>query len=317
MATYVAPVTWAQTGTIVGEPTVWGAEMDVALADAGDATDVFLPSMYDATGSGNDTVTFAYRSGIGGGKVLTARASEMAAIQLSGYDRNTYTGTLAQYVDGFGESQFDMTLRRPDQSIQTGQIPGLLAEQVMTTNHYLHMVAGSGLSTVKGSSGAALSVATMALVVAHFTETGGFRGQLRGWVHPEQITDLRASLASYTGYQFPAETTQFQSFVSGVDGSPTMSLFGVPLHASTWVQQSGGDWQGFVAPVEKFGRIWARPAALAGAIELYRDDNLGVYIAASSDPRQSNHAIYVVVYTGVCTIAGAVVPGTCLRSVND
>lgn len=317
MATYVAPITWAQTATIVGEPTVFGAEMQVALADAGDASDMFLPSMYDATGSGNDVVTFAYRSGIGAGKVLTARASETAAIQLSGYDRNTYTGTLAQYVDGVGETQFDMTMRRPDQSIRTDDIPGLLAEQVNTTNHYLHMVAGSALSTVKGTSGAALSVASVALVVAHFTETAGFRGQLRGWVHPEQITDIRASLTSYTGYQFPNETTQFQSFVSGVDGAPTMSLFGIPFHASTWVQASGGDWQGFVAPTDKFGRIWARPAALRGAIELFRDDRLGVYISASADPRQSNHAIYVVLYTGVCTIADAVVPGTRLRSVND
>ena len=317
MAAVASPSLFSATESIVGPPILYAGSLQMALADFGDASEPFLPFFADLTGTGIDTIRQNYASGMGGGNLMTSRSSETAVIVPTGYTHLNYTGSIASYVLGFSQSRHDMTMSLPGQSIQADQAGMLNAQSAATTLHYLMAVAAVSISAAKGTSGAAANINAWFQVIAHFDETAGFEGTPFAWLHPEQITDLRTSLNSYTGYQFPAEATRIQSLFAGAPANPWLNLFGINIFKSTRVQESGGDWQGWVQAPGKFGRLRARPAVLPDLLEIGRDDNFGIVTTQESSSSQSVTEIHTEMEAGIVTSPDALTPSVRFISVND
>jgi len=313
--TVPTPSLFSTNESIVGPPIVFMTALMAALADPGVVNEQILPFGYDLTGTGNDTARFTFRSGIGAGNLMSSRSSETAAIVETGYTLGYWTGTVASRVLGFGQSRYDRTLALPGQSIQADEAGALHAESVITTLHYLHAVAASALSNVEGTSGAVFAVQTILDVVDFFEATAGYQGGAFGFLHPKQIKELRAAFASYTGLQFPEPTNALQSLSAGAPGALVTRLFGLDIHKSTWVQSSGGDYQGWFQAPNKFLRGRARPAPMPGLLELARMDEWGVVTTAESSSAQSYTGVHTELLAGVATADDLVVPGTRARSV--
>ena len=314
-AAVAAPSLFSATESIVGPPIVYATALGVALADGGIANEQILPFGYDLTASGNDTARFTFRSGLGAGNVMTARANETAAIVPTGYTLGYWTGTIASYVLGFGQSRYDATLSLPGQSVQAEEAGMLHAQSVITTLHYLHAVAASALSNVEGTSAATATVQAWLDVIDYFESTAGYTGGAFGFLDPKQIREVRAAFASYTGLQFPEPTNAIQSLSAAAPEVPVLSIFGLSAYKSNWVQTSGGDLQGWFQAPGKFVRMRARPAMMAGLLEVGRDDNWGVVTTAENSSAQSYHAVHSELLGGVATADDLVVPGTRFRSV--
>ena len=314
-ASIAAPSLFSQTESIVGPPIVYATALQVALADGGIAGEDILPFGWDFSGTGTETVRFSFRSGIGAGNLMTARAHETAAIVPTGYTRGYWTGSVASYVLGFGQSRKDRSLSLPGQSVQADEAGMLHAESAITTLHYLHAVAASSLTNVEGTSAATFSVQTILDVVDYFESVAGYTGGAFGFLDPKQIREVRAAFASYTGLQFPEPTNAIQSLSAAAPEVPVLAIFGLSAYKSNWIQSSGGDLQGWFQAPGKFVRTRVRHATMPDLIEVGRDDNFGIVTTAESSSEQSYTAVHTEMLAGVATADDLVVPGTRARSV--
>lgn len=244
MATYTAPTKFADTKSELGYAYVFAAEgIREEISDRLDVLRIGLVRLEgDLVGSGSDVVRITRYGGLGYAEAMATMANETADITASGWTSGTDSLTIARHGLAKEESYTNQILSEPGEHVGLRQMAALCPMSWLKTLRQKMCTAGAGISDSIGSATAAWSFDDELDMLRAFEETEGFDGNLVAVRHPEQLSDLRASLRNEPAYQFPEAMSALQSVRPN---SAPFDFLGVRNWATFDVTASGGAHQGF------------------------------------------------------------------------
>lgn len=276
-----------------------------------------LPKVGDVAGSGSNTLRRRQVGGIGYSTYMAAMATEVAAGSASGFTSTYSDITIGRYHLAYEEAAQRAIVQQDGLTIEA--LASATVDSYLRTLRRLMCSSATGISTAKGTSGAALDTDDWFALVAAFEETEGYEGQAIAILHPEQLTDLRTSLRSYTGFQFPEPTEGQQALGSAMGLGMGGSLLGIQIFKSVDVNSSGGDHVGFAFAPGVFGfatgdtsrvpvPMGAEPVALP---------EWGLLLTKSFAGATTVNRVDANAFVGVGRVNAAVLPQFRVLSIND
>ncbi len=267
MATFTAPVTFAQTQAVLGFSYVFAANaMAMALSEDLDPAALGLVTgVGDLAGSGSDTFRLTFIDGLGRAEAFTTMGSETAAITATGFDADNDTVTIARRGLAKEESFQNRLLGREDTAAVF--LENLVAFVPASIRRTIMDLTATAYQSITGSVGATGTVWTFddeMDMLAALRETDGFEGIALANRHPEQYTQLIESMRNEPAYQ-SAEVDQRLASLANSNGI-TERLWGVDNISSNRITQSGGDHIGAVYAPGAFVLAHASTAALGNII---------------------------------------------------
>ena len=276
-----------------------------------------LPLMGELQGSGTDTVRITEFGGVGHDEQLQAMSTETEAITPSGFNTAYTEASIARYGLEKSETYQQSILGRPG-----GVSLDLLVSKVPETFHNtiknLMLTAGAGITGVVGTAGTAWTMDDEINLVRTLNETDGFAGMADAWRHPEQFSDLAASLRNEPANQTP----EVMSAILGLKaGGGAFNFLGISNRASSAVNASGADHIGFVTAPGAIGWVRASTLPLAGRV----DDpsramfipEIGGVIEWTGTPGTAQAKYTFNGWFGVKLLPSTLFPQLRIRSVND
>ncbi len=317
MATITPPATFAQVQADLGFAYVFASE-DIRreIAERLDVLAIgVIPLVGDLQGSGSDVVRVTRIGGIGWQEAFETHTGETDATTATGFRTGFDTVTIARHGLAKEESYTNQILGR-EPAAMLESLKGVIPESWMKTMRQKVMAAGAGFTGAVGNTGLPWTFDDELALVAFFHETEGFDGNVVSFRHPEQYTDLRASIRVEPNFQFPEVTSALQGLRPG---GGAVDFLGFRNFASFDITDSGGDHQGFAMTPGAIG--WAVASTVPVRVE---DPDMALVIPEfglicewKSTGRTATAQWDANSYFGVGTADPSVAPQTRIISVND
>jgi len=242
MTTITPPATHAQLVTDLGFAYVFAEEaIRREIAERLDLLQLgVIPLVGDLAGSGSDTVRVTRIGAVGWAEAMATMGSETAAITATGFTTGFDVVTIARHGLSKEESYTAQILGREGMAMLEA-LKGLIPESWLKTFRQKVATAMAGFTGTVGNTGLAWTFDDELDLVAFFHETEGFEGEAVTIRHPEQYTDLRASIRNEPNFQFPEISQALQGLRPG---GGAVDFLGFRNFASFDVTASGGDHQG-------------------------------------------------------------------------
>lgn len=321
MATVNGPYTHGNTYAQLGKTFEYlGAVIDEELTERLDlqASGLVVP-LGVFGGTGTTTLRQRRAGGFGFGRRMTAVSSETGTGEVSGITASYTDTTIGRFHTADSES-FLRAITQAD-GLTLDALAAKHVSSYVATVRYLTCVSFTGMTTSKGTSGAAADTDDVFALIAAYEETAGYSGEpVVNVLHPEQITDIRTSLRSYAGYQFPEPTERLQQLAGGGGGfGLAFRLLGMDFYRSHDVVSSGGDHVGGSYVVGKFGlacgdtsRIVPMDGTPAMVLSQWGIISTAELKGATTVQRVDSNA-----FIGIGRADDSVLPGFKFLSVND
>lgn len=319
MATFTAPISQSGTNSTWGLSFAYlGDALRQEMAERFNVLDTALFGFNgNVSGTGSLTLRRRYHGGVGAALAMTAMASETEAITASSITGNYDDLTVARYGLAFEET-WQRALAQND-GVTLDVLAASMADSWVSTVRALTCTSGAAISSAAVDSGAALDLDDWATVVASLGETEGFAGSAVAVLHPEQVTDLKASLRDEPGvYNDAAAFQGSQALMPGM-ALQFANLWGIPVYQSFDVTTASSKWNGFVVGAGAFAFAVGAPSAVnvpSGRDALVLPD-LGMIVTRDADGRQAFSSVDGNAWVGVGRVATTLAPQFLIKSVND
>lgn len=248
MPAILPPASFAQQQATVGLPYVYtGEAIRQELVERLNVLGMgLLVGVGDLQGRGSDVIRITRYGGIGFAEAMTAMADETSPVPTTGHTVNNDTVTIGRYGLAKEETYQNQILQMAEQ-LGLDDMAQKAPNSWLKTLRQNVCTAGATFASGVGVSGAAYTYDDELDLVSSFHETEGFDASA-GVVsvrHPEQYTDLRASIRNEPGLQNDANLfLALQGLGSGTDQG-AFNFQGMRNFSSHDVTQSGGDHIGF------------------------------------------------------------------------
>lgn len=321
--THTAPGTFAQSQADLGYSYVFAREQ--IRQELTEKLNVFnaglLRALGEFVGTGSDTIRITRFAGLGHAERMTAMASETEAIVATGFTSDFDTLAVARYGLAKEEAMASMLFNRPE-AVSLDDMIALAPNSYLATVRYLLAVAGSGISSVVGTSGEAWTYDDELEVRSTYQETEGFDSlsqAVYSMRHPEQFTDLAHSLRNEPAFQGSELLRQLLGFVRSDGGA--IDVLGMRSFGSHDVQASGGDHQGFTWV--DGAMVIGSPSTAGLGTKLSTDKQhivipgFGTVLTRSGEGSTTVERFDMNSWVGIGALDPSLLPQIRMRSVND
>lgn len=319
MTVIAPPATHAQLKGDLGFDYIFAAmAIKMELAEMLNVLGLGLVQLWaELQGTGSDTARITRLGGVGWAEAMVELAGEVDPIVKTGFTTGFDIVAIARHGLAKSESyQGNLLSREPAVRLQA--LKQLLPQSWLKTLRTKWAAVGATFASSVGTPGTPWTFTDELALVAQFHETEGFPGVAVTGRHPEQYTDLRASLRAEPNYQFPEATSSIQG-LTGDGGS--FDFLNFRNFASFDVEDSGGDHQGFAYVPGAIGWAVVRTEGIADAIEdpdqAVIVPEFGMVCEWKSDGNIASSEFNANSWFGVAKADPSVAPQTRIVSVND
>ncbi len=265
MTTINSPATHAQLKGDLGFDYVFAEQaIRMEIAEKLDVLGLGMVQLWaELQGTGSDLARVTHMGGVGWQEAMVELAGETDPIVKTGFRTGFDTVAIARH--GLAKSaSYQSALLSREPAVRLAALKNLLPESWLKTLRAKWAATGATFSGSVGVSGSAWSFDDELALVAFFHETEGFEGMAMTGRHPEQYTDLRASIRNEPNFQFPEITKEIQGLSPG---GGSFDFLGLRNFASFDVENSGGDHQGFAYVPGAIGYAVVRTEGLLEEVE--------------------------------------------------
>ena len=316
MTAHLPPVQQASTQGDLGFAYVFAkGDILAELAEKFDPMKTGLISVVgDLMGTGTDHVRITRYGAVGFAEVMATMISETAPIVATGWTSGFDVATIARHGIAKEESYQRQILQRD--GINLDKLAQLIPDSVIKTIRRSTCTSALGIAGVISATGVAWDFNREMQLITAARETEGFRGPLVAWRHPEQISDLLASLRAETAYQFPANADIFNTLR---DQDQVLDLFGVENHPSVDVRPAAGDHCGFAYMRGAAAMVTASttPIAPVNPATAIVIPEFGLIIEFTGTPNQATARFDANCWFGTVFLDPTIFPSWRLLSIND
>jgi hypothetical protein len=250
MPTIVTPASHAQTESTVGFSYVFAGErIRQEITEKLDVVGKGLVVLYgDLQGAGSDTLRVTRFGGVGFAEQFTAMADETSPIVATGFTLGSDSITIGRYGLAKEQTYQDQILQRAE-TVGLDDMANLVPASLLATMRASVCTIGSTFATGAGAAAAAWTYDNELDLIRMFHETEGFESAVTdngapvAIRHPEQYTDLRASIRNEPGLQGSAELQMKLLGLQREEGG-AFTFLGLRNLSSFDVPESGGGWVG-------------------------------------------------------------------------
>ncbi len=276
-----------------------------------------MPLLGDLMGTGSDTVRITRFGAVGFAEEMQSLASETDAIVPTGFTQGVDQAVIARFGLSKEETYQGGILNR-DEGVSLDRLVSLVPNSVQKTLRVLMLTSATGITDVVGDTGTPWTFDDEINLITNFNETEGFEGNVQAWRHPEQFSDLAASLRNEPAYQDPAVMSAIQGLKPN---GGEFSFLNIENHASHDVQTSGGDHIGAAYAPGAIGWVRASTMPLVGRVRdptraIFIPD-LGLVIEWDSNGTIATARFVANGWFGTTLLDKSLFPQFRLRSVND
>jgi hypothetical protein len=180
------------------------------------------------------------------------------------------------------------------------------------------LTSGTSITNVVGTTATDWTFDDEINLVTYFNEREGFTGEADTWRHPEQYSDLAASLRNEPSYQDPAVMSAIQGLKPNGGSFPFLNFTNFASHD---VQSSGGDHIGLAFVRGAIGWVRASTLPLVGRVAnpdraIYVPD-VGLVIERDSAPNVATAKFVANAWFGTSLLSASLFPQSRIRSINN
>lgn len=322
MAVIAPPATFGQLQPDLGFDYVYAEQMiRMELSEKLDVLGLGLVQLWaELQGTGSDVARVTRMGGVGWQEAMVELAGETDPIVKTGFRTGFDTVAIARHGLGKSESYQSALLSR-EPAVLLRALKNLLPASWLKTLRLKWAAVGATFADSVGTPGTPWTFTDELALVAYFHETEGFEGGPGSVItgrHPEQYTDLRASIRAEPNFQFP-EITQATQGLTGNGGS--FDFLGLRNFSSHDVENSGGDHQGFAYVPGAIGWAVVRTGDLRDEVEdpekaLFVED-FGLVCEWKSEGETASAEFNANAWFGAAKADPTVAPQVRLVSIDD
>lgn len=319
MTAITSPATHAQLKGDLGFDYVFAEQaIRMEIAEELDAIGLGLVQLWaELQGTGSDLARVTHMGGVGWQEAMVEQGTEVDAIVKTGFRTGFDTVAIARH--GLAKSaSYQSGLLSREPAVRLQALKNLLPQSWLKTLRQKWAATGATFAGSVGTPGTAWTFDDELALVAFFHETEGFPGMAITGRHPEQYTDLRASIRNEPNFQFPEITQEIQGLRAG---GGSFDFLGLRNFASFDVEDSGGDHQGFAYVPGAIGYAIVRTGELLEDIEDPEKamvvEDFGLICEWKSDGETASAEFNANAWFGTGKADPAVAPQVKIVSIND